>query len=191
MRASFMLAITLSFLMNARAAAVCGDLTLDGHCDLSDLAVLLASFGQHGGGDLDADGDTDLLDLADLLAHFGDSSPIPVSVSELTVPPVLVAGTTFDMQFVVRNDGTCWTSYYPPFEIFWSQDAALSDDDFMIYNLALNLWLEAGETIAGELNFLPVPCETPKGAGFVIVRMDWIGYISTSAAAAEVVGDCD
>src|SRR5262245_39520161 len=191
MRGSVILAILSWLLLNPRAAAVCGDLTLDGVCDLSDLALLLASYGQHGGGDLDADGDTDLLDLADLLAHFGNSSPIPVSVDELIAPGILVPGSTFDLQFQVRNDGTCWTSYYPPFEIFWSSDDILSDDDFRIYGLALNLWLQAGETIPGEVNFLPVPCETPDGTGFVIVRMDWIGYISTAAAPATVAGGCD
>lgn len=191
MRGSVLFTIILFTLPNPRSAAVCGDLTLDGVCDLSDLSLLLASYGQHGGGDLDWDGDTDLLDLADLLAHFGDSSPIPVSVDDLTVPPILVTGTQFEMQFQIRNDGTCWTTYYPPFEIFWSVDDLLSEDDFLMYNLALNVWLEAGETLPGGLDFIPVPCETPVGSGHVIVRMDWIGYISTSSAAATVVDDCD
>ena len=51
---------------------------LDGDCDvdLTDLAVLLANFGESGGaayadGDVDLDGDIDLTDLAILLAGFG------------------------------------------------------------------------------------------------------------------------
>jgi hypothetical protein len=48
-----------------------GDLDGDGDVDLSDLAILLASYGVDAGGDLDGDGDTDLSDLAILLANYG------------------------------------------------------------------------------------------------------------------------
>ena len=54
-----------------------GDLDLDGDVDLSDLATLLANFGEADGatrthGDLDLDGDVDLSDLSALLATFGE-----------------------------------------------------------------------------------------------------------------------
>lgn len=54
---------------------VVGDLDGDGDVDLSDLAKLLAHYGQVGvtpaDGDLDGDGDVDLTDLAMLLANYG------------------------------------------------------------------------------------------------------------------------
>jgi hypothetical protein len=52
-----------------------GDLDADGDVDLSDLAILLASYGLDAGGDVDGDGDTDLADLASLLANYGASCP--------------------------------------------------------------------------------------------------------------------
>ncbi len=52
-----------------------GDLDGDGDVDLSDLAILLASYNTDAGGDLDGDGDTDLADLAILLAGYGRSCP--------------------------------------------------------------------------------------------------------------------
>ena len=48
-----------------------GDLDGDGDVDLSDLAILLASYGVDDGGDLDDDGDTDRADLAFLLSNYG------------------------------------------------------------------------------------------------------------------------
>jgi hypothetical protein len=53
-----------------------GDLDDDGEIGLSDLAALLANYGQASGmayedGDLDDDGDVDLADLAALLAVYG------------------------------------------------------------------------------------------------------------------------
>lgn len=50
---------------------------LDGDCDvdLSDLAILLASYNVDNGGDIDGDGDTDLSDLALLLANYGRVCP--------------------------------------------------------------------------------------------------------------------
>ena len=191
MRGSCTLAFVLSLFVSARAAAVCGDLTLDGTCDLEDLTLLLGAYGWDYAGDLDADGDTDLSDLSILLAHFGSSSPTPVVVDELSVPAHLVAGSTFVMQFVVRNDGDCWTTYYPPFQIFWSADETQSGDDFRMDSGALNLTLEVGETVPVELPWVPVPCDTPSGAGFVIMQLDWIGYVSTTAAPAMVVSDCE
>jgi hypothetical protein len=57
-----------------------GDVDGDGDVGLSDLAILLAHFGQPDGatrddGDLDGDGDVDLADLAELLANFGTTCP--------------------------------------------------------------------------------------------------------------------
>ncbi len=58
-----------------------GDADLDGDCDvdLSDLAAVLANFGQadagHAAGDTDADGDVDLTDLANVLSLFGAVCP--------------------------------------------------------------------------------------------------------------------
>lgn len=48
-----------------------GDITLDAVVDLTDLALLLATFGGPGAGDLNGDCVTDLSDLALLLANFG------------------------------------------------------------------------------------------------------------------------
>lgn len=48
-----------------------GDLTDDLVVDLSDLALLLSSYGVNDGGDMDCDGDTDLNDLAFLLSLYG------------------------------------------------------------------------------------------------------------------------
>ena len=57
-----------------------GDLDHDGDVDLTDLATLLAYYGETSGmtdenGDLDGDGDVDLADLAALLANYGYSAP--------------------------------------------------------------------------------------------------------------------
>jgi 6-phosphogluconolactonase (cycloisomerase 2 family) len=52
-------------------AGPAGDLDGDGDVDLSDLGILLASYGIDDGGDLDGDGDTDLADLGILLANYG------------------------------------------------------------------------------------------------------------------------
>ena len=54
-----------------------GDLDSDYDVDLSDLAQLLANYGEPSGmsyedGDLDNDGDVDLADLAELLSRYGD-----------------------------------------------------------------------------------------------------------------------
>lgn len=54
-----------------------GDLNADGAVDLSDLALLLSSYGCNGPGctgDLNGDGVTDLGDLAVLLSHYGGSN---------------------------------------------------------------------------------------------------------------------
>ncbi|MCC6358629.1 MAG: hypothetical protein IT450_07795 [Phycisphaerales bacterium] len=48
-----------------------GDINLDGVVNLTDLALLLATFGGPGAGDLNADCITDLSDLALLLGNFG------------------------------------------------------------------------------------------------------------------------
>lgn len=53
-----------------------GDVDNDGEVGLSDLATLLAHYGEAAGmtyadGDLDGDGDVDLSDLASLLAEYG------------------------------------------------------------------------------------------------------------------------
>jgi len=58
--------------------ALIGDTDLDGDVDLSDLAALLANYGELMGmtwadGDFDGDGDIDLSDLAALLANYGKS----------------------------------------------------------------------------------------------------------------------
>lgn len=55
-----------------------GDLDDDGEIGLSDLAGLLANYGETSGvgyhsGDLNGDGDVDLADLAELLEHYGDA----------------------------------------------------------------------------------------------------------------------
>ena len=54
-----------------------GDLDGNGLVDLSDLQILLGSYGQMGmsyyDGDLDGDGDVDLTDLQELLGHYGTS----------------------------------------------------------------------------------------------------------------------
>ncbi len=60
----------------APATGCVGDTNGDGLVDLSDLATLLAGFGQQAGatpadGDTDCDGDIDLSDLAALLSRFG------------------------------------------------------------------------------------------------------------------------
>jgi hypothetical protein len=57
-----------------------GDLDGDGEVGLSDLAQLLANYGEPSGmtyfdGDLDGDGDVDLSDLAALLAEYGTDCP--------------------------------------------------------------------------------------------------------------------
>lgn len=52
-----------------------GDFNFDHMVDLSDLGVVLASFGVDGGGDLDGDDDTDLSDLGVVLAGFGQPCP--------------------------------------------------------------------------------------------------------------------
>ena len=57
--------------IDVEACSPPGDLDGDGDVDLSDLALLLASYGIDDGGDLDGDGDTDLSDLAILLANYG------------------------------------------------------------------------------------------------------------------------
>jgi hypothetical protein len=62
------------------AGACEGDFDGDGTVGLSDLATLLASYGQPGpwaysDGDLDGDGDVDLNDLAALLAFYGTICP--------------------------------------------------------------------------------------------------------------------
>jgi hypothetical protein len=53
-----------------------GDLNHDNSVNLTDLAQLLAHYGQTGmtyeDGDLDGDGDVDISDLAMLLAHYGE-----------------------------------------------------------------------------------------------------------------------
>lgn len=192
MRGSCTLVIIVSSLACGRAAGSCGDLTFDGVTDLSDLAFLLTGFGRGNGGDLDGDADTDLSDLGILLAHFGDSSALPISVTELSAPPVIVAGSYFDIEFVIRSDAACWSSFYPPFEIYWSQDDTLSADDFLVYNLALNIvGIDPGETQEGGVDFVLAPCETPAGEGYVIVWMDYMGYFSTSASPSLVVNDCE
>ena len=48
-----------------------GDLDADDDVDLTDLSLLLASYGVDAGGDLDGDGDTDLTDLSLMLGWFG------------------------------------------------------------------------------------------------------------------------
>jgi hypothetical protein len=48
-----------------------GDLDGDGDVDLSDLGILLASFGVDDGGDINGDGVTDLADLGILLSNYG------------------------------------------------------------------------------------------------------------------------
>lgn len=191
MRRSCIFALVLSILMSTRAAAVCGDLTLDGDCDLEDLTILLGAYGWHHAGDLDHDADTDVSDLSILLAHFGSSTPTPVVVDELSVPAVLVAGSTFEMRFVVRNEGDCYTTVYPGIAIFWSADETPSGDDFVMMSGAWNLELQVGETVQVEWPLMPVPCDTPAGAGFVILQMNWIGHVSASAAPAMVVGECE
>lgn len=50
-----------------------GDLSGDGDRNLTDLAILLASYGRDDGGDLDDDGDTDISDLGALLAVYGQA----------------------------------------------------------------------------------------------------------------------
>ncbi len=57
--------------IDVEACGPLGDLDGDGDVDLSDLAILLASYGIDDGGDLDGDGDTDLSDLAILLSNYG------------------------------------------------------------------------------------------------------------------------
>lgn len=52
-----------------------GDINVDDVVDLTDLAMLLASFGQTGVGDLDGNCTTDLTDLAILLTHYGSPCP--------------------------------------------------------------------------------------------------------------------
>lgn len=52
-----------------------GDINLDNTVDLTDLALLLANFGQVGIGDLDGNCTTDLIDLAILLAGYGAPCP--------------------------------------------------------------------------------------------------------------------
>lgn len=49
-----------------------GDLNFDRSVSLTDLALLLASFGENIGGDLNGDCETSLADLAILLANFGN-----------------------------------------------------------------------------------------------------------------------
>jgi hypothetical protein len=58
----------------AEEAGIPGDLDGDGDVDLTDLALLLASYGIDAGGDIDGDGDTDLTDLAILLSHYGEGT---------------------------------------------------------------------------------------------------------------------
>jgi hypothetical protein len=50
-----------------------GDLDHDASIGISDLQLLLDSYGSDAGGDLDGDGDTDLSDLAVLLACYGET----------------------------------------------------------------------------------------------------------------------
>jgi hypothetical protein len=52
-----------------------GDRDMDGDVDLSDLGLVLASFGFDSGGDQDGDGDTDLSDLGIVLSNFGFVCP--------------------------------------------------------------------------------------------------------------------
>ncbi len=53
----------------------CGDVSGDGAVDLTDLNILLGSFGSGDAGDIDGDGDTDLADLNALLGTFGQTCP--------------------------------------------------------------------------------------------------------------------
>jgi hypothetical protein len=62
------------WLVSGFFGAIPGDLDGDGDVDLTDLAILLASYGIDDGGDIDGDGDTDLQDLATLLSHYGEGS---------------------------------------------------------------------------------------------------------------------
>lgn len=61
--------------IGSQSSGACpADINTDGFVDLSDLAELLAQFGQIGGGlsaDINGDGGVDLSDLAELLAAFG------------------------------------------------------------------------------------------------------------------------
>ena len=67
-----------SYIVEGTPAGVVGDINGDGHVGLSDLALLLSSFGLCSGNagfnpaaDLNGSGCVDLGDLAVLLAHFG------------------------------------------------------------------------------------------------------------------------
>jgi hypothetical protein len=51
----------------------CADLDADGSVSVSDLLILLASFGAGTGGDIDGNGETSVSDLLALLSQFGNS----------------------------------------------------------------------------------------------------------------------
>ena len=57
------------------SAARAGDFNSDFCVNLSDLSIMLGSFGQNAGGDLNGDGSTDLSDLSILLGHYGGGCP--------------------------------------------------------------------------------------------------------------------
>lgn len=60
-----------SFYLTIKYGAQAADLNGNGCIDLSDLAVMLAAYGNSTDGDLNCDGRTDLSDLALLLSQYG------------------------------------------------------------------------------------------------------------------------